>query len=194
MTPQGKVSTGIVCSYFITLFPYFISHWLQSFLLTSLEKVSFSYFVFAGKGKRECWLLVALPLALNDADCSPHQLAGLAALLRLLPGLARRYPGEQAAAAFWKFEPSNADEKAIANGAFPERGVESVGKAVMAAETCVQNAVKLQRLLTDERLPPAKTEHTQDLLSRSEALTEAHVPLKNGSDSKAFENIVIQTM
>ena len=106
MTPQGKVSTGIGGSYFITLFPYFISHWLQSFLLTSLERVSFSYFVFAGEGKRECWLLVALPLALNDADCSPHQLAGLAALLRLLPGLARRCPGEQAAAAFWKFEPS----------------------------------------------------------------------------------------
>ena len=76
------------------------------FLLTSLERVSFSYFVFAGEGKRECWLLVALPLALNDADCSPHQLAGLAALLRLLSGLARRCPGEQAAAAFWKFEPS----------------------------------------------------------------------------------------
>ena len=106
MTPQGKVSTGIGGSYFITLFPYFISHWLQSFLLTSLERVSFSYFVFAGEGKRECWLLVALPLALNVADCSPHQPAGLAALLRLLPGLARRYPGEQAAAVFWKFEPS----------------------------------------------------------------------------------------
>ena len=103
MTPQGKVSTGIGGSYFISLLYFTL---VAVFLLTSLERVSFSYFVFACEGKRECWLLVALPLALNDADCSPHQLAGLAALLRLLPGLARRYPGEQAAAVFWKFEPS----------------------------------------------------------------------------------------
>ena len=101
LTPQGRVSTGIDGSYFISLIYFTL---VCSFLLTSSERVSFSYFLFACEGKRECWLLVALPLALNVADCSPHQLAGLAALLRLLPGLARRYPGKQAAAVFWKFE------------------------------------------------------------------------------------------
>merc|ERR1712240_658475 len=75
----------LVLYYFISLLYFTL---VAVFLLTSLERVSFSYFVFAGEGKRECWLLVALPLALNDADCSPHQLAGLAA------------------AVFWKFEPS----------------------------------------------------------------------------------------
>ena len=103
MTPQGKVSTGIGGSYFISLLYFTL---VCSFLLTSSERVSFLYFLFACEGKRECWLLVALPLALNVADCSHHQLAELAALLRLLSGLARRYPGRQAAAVFWKFEMS----------------------------------------------------------------------------------------
>ena len=54
----------------------------------------------------ECWRLVVLQLGRNVADCSHHQLGELAALLRLLSGLARHYPARQAAAVFWKFETS----------------------------------------------------------------------------------------
>ena len=74
LTTQGRVSTGIDGLYFISLIYFTL---VCSFLLTSSERVSFSYCLFACEGKRECWLLVALPLALNVADCSPHQLAGL---------------------------------------------------------------------------------------------------------------------